>query len=778
MRSFLLFILISAGKSICACGFYPYGEDTRISLFNPRIFDYHSYAEFYYSSNSFGSFYSDTINFPKDYVEPNIKLWFEYCHGKVDVRSVRSAVYKLTDAEIDGQSQNTMIQYLYRLKDSDALNYLRFAKNCEFFNSWQDDPWERQTFLATPRRTDLMNTAINLAEKVQNIELKKRYAFLAIRLAWYNHHYDKVKSVFSSAFEKTANKDILYYWSLYFKSSCEENAALANFELAQVFANAVDKRFVCHQYFNKKTPLAEVLRLAKTKEEKANVYLLAGIEKCDKALPYLQKMYENNPAFDGLSFLLLREINKIEDFVFTPYYTLFQPSVLFEPWREDGGDLSVKQTLNRAEGDRIYAKEVLQFVKAVDLQKVDNPFFWQSCKAYLQFMTRDYNSCLATVNQIEKSATTSALANQLQIIKALAITAKQAYGSAVISTEIQPTLVLNQKDGQFIFAVGKELEYLGNTTDAALLYSKLTKLWYEGNSEYGNRVVFWRTSKNKKSSYSDYFTDYFDYTDVTYTPEQTQNLIDDIQKNKNKEDSFSLFKYETLNIQIPRLYDLLGTKYIRQNKLADALSAFEKSGSQYWNRAYTRWEDNGDIFDQNPFYHLKYTPQFIVSNDTIRLNKYTVTKQLINYLHKAEDKNEKDRDYYYFLVANAYYNMGREGNIWMMRRFGGWSEYSLSVIEDEVEFRQSNLAKQNYLLAKQYAKTDKFKALCLRMVVRCEKHKIAYDEIRNWNLNNRNYDSLLAGNKYYLDLKSNYPEHFDDLVSNCDNFETYFEARR
>lgn len=778
MKSFLLFILISASKVLCACGFYPYGEDTRISLFNPRIFGYYHYADFYYSSNSFGSFNSDTTSFPTNYVEPNTKLWFSYCGGKVDMKTVSSAVYKLTSSEVNAQSLNAMIQYLYRQKDSDALNYLLFAKNCEFSNSWQDDPWERETVLVTTKRLDLMNKALAVAEKVQNKELKKRYSFLAIRLAWYNRDFDKVKSIFTSAFEKTKNKNILYYWSLYFKSFTEKDSALANFELAQVFANAPDKRYVCHQYFNKKISVDKILQFAKTNEEKSNVYLLTGVEKYDKALPYLQKMYEYNPASEGLSFLVLREINKIEDFVFTPYYTLFRPSLSYDLWSERNADVSVHKILNRSEGDRIYAKEFLKFINAIDIEKVHNPFLWQSSKAYLQFITRDYNSCLVLIRQLEKSPLSSELANQLKVIKALAHTARQSHGMNIIGTETQSTIIANKKNGQFIFAIGKELEYLGNSTDAALLYSKLPSIWYEDNWNSGTKPVFWKTVKNKRQAYGDYYTDYFEYTDVTYTPEQTQRLIDNIEENKDNRDSFSLFKYEIIKSHIPRFYDLLGTKYIRQNKLDNALSAFEKAGTQYWNRAYTSWEDNANIFDQNPFYNLKYTLVFIAATDKIRLNKYTITKQLINYLNKAEDKNEKNRDYYYFLAANTYYNMGAEGNVSMMRRFNSWSHYSLSPFEDEAEFRQSNLAKQYYLLAEQHAQTDKFKALCLRMVVRCEKHKIEYKGLEDWKRNADNSDSLFASNKYYLDLKTNYGEYFDDLVSNCDSFDEYFKARR
>ena len=122
--------------------------------------------------------------------------------------------------------------------------------------------------------------------------------------------------------------------------------------------------------------------------------------------------------------------------------------------------------------------------------------------------------------------------------------------------------------------------------------------------------------------------------------------------------------------------------------------------------------------------------------------------------------------------------MGQEGNIPMMRRLSGWSRSYLSVIEDEVEFRQTNLAMKYYLLAQQYAKTNKFKALCMRMIIRCEKNKLQYKFFEYESFNGHSYDSLLATNKYYRELHEKYHDYFDDLASNCDNFEAYFGARR
>src|SRR5690606_7002421 len=147
------------------------------------------------------------------------------------------------------------------------------------------------TYFSMPKRTELMNRAIEFANTVQNEDLKKRYTFLAIRLAWYNHHFDKIQTLFTNMFEKTKKKDILYYWSLYFKSFTETNKARVNFELAQVFANAADKRFACHQQFHSQVSIEQTLQFTKTNAERANVYLLYGIEKPDKALQNLQKLF-------------------------------------------------------------------------------------------------------------------------------------------------------------------------------------------------------------------------------------------------------------------------------------------------------------------------------------------------------------------------------------------------------------------------------------------------------------------------------------------------------
>ena len=772
MKTLRIFILVLLSSSITAqaCGFYPFGEDLRFCFFRPEYYGYTTFSEFDYSSDSF---YDKDI-FDENDIPPNDKAWFDYCKGKVSVNSIRNAVYELGDRSLDTLSDNEMVKYLFAVKDMEAINYLKFAKQCEEVNTFYSDPWERNDYAEVPIRNKFINLAIDKAKETKNPLIQQRYAFLAIRLAYYSGRVDVINQLYDEYFANSNNKNIIYYWSLYFKAITESDEALASFNAAQVFKHAPDKRFVVYTSFSRNIPIQEILQYAKTKEERANVYLLSGIRRPDKAFEEIKGVYNNEPNSEGLDFLLLREVNKIEDWIYTPYYSLFTPSVF--TGYDENFDESAAVVLSRVEADRKYARKLLDFINAVNLKKVNNPQFWQMVKAQLEFITKNYNSCLSTIKKIEKTKGLSEpQLKQLSKVKVLAITALQPYGNAIVKNEIKDIVIQNKDDSHFLFAIGRELEYKGNTTDAALFYSKLD----ENYGSYYGSSVFWKSKKRAGETYYDYYSEWFGYLNFVYTPEQMKSVINSVENNKDS-DAFSEWLHSNLKEELPRLHDLLGTKYIRQNKLQLALEQFKLPGDGYWLENYSPWErsDNwGNVFDANPFYDIKYTPAFIPVKDTIKANKYTVTRQLIKYLAKAEDVKEKDRDYYYFLVGNCYYNMTWYGNAWMMRRYNWSTGANLNIVEDNEEYYSCNLAKHYYNLAYKNAKTDKFKALCLRMAGRCERNGYTYKHLVNY-YNNRQENNQEEVNPYYERLEEKYPDYYFDLTSDCTFFEDYFKARR
>ncbi len=638
-----------------------------------------------------------------------------------------------------------MVHYFFETKNIEAIAYLKFLKRCEVFTlSPETDPWEKSEDITVPAKQKLIDEAISTIKKVKNKELKLRYAFLAIRMAYYSGNKIVINQLFDSEFKNIKNKNILYYWSLYFKVLVEKNRIFANFLATQVFANAPDKRFAIYQHYDKSLAIEKVLKYAKTNEEILNVKLFNSITKSDRVLESMKEIYNLNPKSEGLSFLLLREVNKIEDWVLTPHYTLFEPSIRSD-WYVTNKSFSVKNILNRVESDRKYAKDVINFINNSDLTKVENPIFWKNAKAHLLFITRDFYKSLKTIKELlQIIPKNDSIYNQLENIKALNLTANQSFGNAKIPESVKSIILKNQFNEKFIFAVGRELESLGNTTDAAFLYSNLKSKDYEN-------VVFWKSKKNKKGCYQDYFSSYFGYVNVIYTTNQLENIIEETNKNNTKTDVFSLWKYSVIKNEIPKLYDLLGVKYIRQNNLPKAAENFEKVFDDYWVSYYDcLWERkdcNEMVFDGNPFTQMINTPDFKTKEKPFNLNKLSITKKLIEYLDKANNPKEKNRDYYYFLVANCYYNMTKNGNSWMLRRFGMAIQDIEPLPEDESEFINGYLSKKYYILAYKNARTDDFKALCLML------------------------------SKNYKKLKIDYEVQYYDLSGNCYVFNDYFQNR-
>lgn len=777
MKKLVIFTAILLSSVFSACGFYPYGEDVRFYFLNPKNFSYQAYSPFYYSVLSFEQS-SETVISNKE----NEKLWRKYCDDKVLINDISSVLESFSFSDIQENSTNPFLCYLYSKKDIEAINYLKFAKNCEYFNTWQDDPWERNENSAIEKRNDLLNKATLLASKSRKADFKKRYSFLALRLAFYNKNMKSIEKVYGQYFSADQTNDVIDVWALYFKAISEKNPALKNLYFAKVFAVSPEKRFVSWQYFASKVPLTDVLNLAKNEKEKANVLLLYGLYNPDKNLENIKQIYAENPNYDGLSFLLYRELSKLEDWVFTPYYSLF--STNDDYWGSDSENENVLKIFERSDIDRQYAKEVLEFIDSVDLSKVENPNFWKYARAELLLMTKNYSESLHQIAELERILPAqNLLRNNVEIIKALNLFANQTYGNAKIPDAAKEIIIKNKDNKHFIFALGRELEYLGNTDDAALLYASLIR------SKDDYNFVYYKSLKNSNHTYGTYYVDYFDYLDAVYSPEQVVSFINKIKGLSENSDSFYKNFHLINQSETNSLYDLLGTKYIRQNKLNLALSAFNKLGEDYFDAQYSLWERDGKdnyyssskVFDQNPFYHLKYTPDFIPEKEHFRVNKISVTKKLIEYLNKANDPKEKDRDYYYFLVANCYYNMSQYGNAWMMRRYSVSSAGNYSIREDNQEFNTADLAKFYYGKALENAQTDKFKALCLRMQGRCENYNydFNYENTINSSSQTDNYEDIrFEQNKYYQDLKSKYSNQYEDIISGCESFKAYFKARR
>ncbi|MDB5258677.1 MAG: hypothetical protein JWM14_3372 [Chitinophagaceae bacterium] len=774
-----ILILLASCCQALACGFYPYGEDIRFSMYKPDVHLFRDYAAFYYSAHYFEPV-EELTYYAKDKVTcaaetyENILLWRKRYHNIPSAQEVLDAVYSLDRKELKATSSNGWIRLLFAQKDTSTIAYLDFAKSCDNFNTRFEDPWERHAYASSSGRVKLIAEAEKRIDVLQDKELIKRYAFLCIRLAHYNGNENKVRQIYEQHFSSQAPKDAIDYWSMYFRCLAETEPSKINYYAAQVFAHSPGKRFsVCQQYVDS-IAVTETLQWANTPDEKSAVWLMTGIKNPNKVLDCMEHMYAADPSSEGLSFLLLREINKLEDWIYTPYYTDFSPSISNASRYEDNFYEIYEK---RLAADRAYAKKVLTFVNRALKSGVYHPGFWKNTKAYLLLMTQQYPEALTYIQRVQQAhQPDTLLAQKLAMLKAFCLTALQPKGQAVLLPIVKQTILTQVKEGnyRFVFAIARELEFKGNTTDAAVLLSNINQSELPYDDDSWRSDIFWRTKNGSYMLYGNFYTSYFDYIDFMYTPSQVNELIQRVAHH-TETDPFNKWAYQTLKKDRDLLLDLLGTKYIRQNKLSAALEIFKQLPDSVWkNERYA-------YLDANPFYTNVYNQHQKTEADTIAYNKYTLTKTLMQYIHKANDPKTKDRDYYYFLVANCYLNMTYYGNSWYMKRYS-WTAHLW--VHDEYmdeDFGQCLRAKAYYLKAKQHSKTDQFAALCLRMAGRCEKYRLMslfkrkadYDYFKD-----TDDKKLFDDNKYYAQLKTEYPIYYDDLISNCEAFGTYFLARR
>jgi len=416
----------------------------------------------------------------------------------------------------------------------------------------------------------------------------------------------------------------------------------------------------------------------------------------------------------------------------------------------------------------LYAKQVLDFLQTTMRKQKTPPKRWRIAAAYLKQLTENTTGAISDLKTLIKEEEDQETKDMLLQIQTIAEISAQN-GTPGIPKSIQQKLMTPDAklDNSYLFAIARELEFKGNTNDAALLFSLVNK------GHDWEDLIFWRTKSRHSTLWTDVYEDYFFYLDAQYSTSEVQELINSITA-KDKGDQFTKWKSNHFSPDLPRLYDLLGTKYIREDKLKEALAAFKKVDPSLW-----KSDKYETYLDANPFYADFYNEHNKTPGDTITYNKLTITSTLIDYLEKAENPSTPDRAYYYFLAANCYYNMTQYGNSWMMKRYY-WTNYlKPSRLKDDADYFQCKRAVSYYLKAKDVSKTKKFEALCIRMAAKCEVFGIKYElGLKDHDLDADGYhDRVYLQNQYYQELERDFPDDNEQLVNNCHSFETYFEAR-
>ncbi|WP_309609570.1 hypothetical protein [Flavobacterium sp.] len=331
IRSFSLLIVLLLPNNIFSCGWSESYETTRLAFFRASLPSFIKLNKYIYSSD----LYMETGRISHRDQDINCQEWVKKLGGNINLKDVYQILYS-TEAEkfqnaIDSDSLisrfkgNSFVLSLNLPKNKAFLKYISIAKQFEYgdknVGKWEN--WDKvEVYYGKNINENFSENEPNLDNlilKQTDSFLKQRYAFLNLRACFYGENPSGVQGLYNTYFKNNSNT-IIAEWAKYYMAIGLENKALKNYYLSQVLLNSDDKANASIQHFDEKF-VTETLEFAKNDTEKG---IIKSIELFYNPAPTIENLKEIAiliPENDIFSFLIQREVNKLEDWIFTPKYS-------------------------------------------------------------------------------------------------------------------------------------------------------------------------------------------------------------------------------------------------------------------------------------------------------------------------------------------------------------------------------------------------------------------------------------------------------------------------
>ncbi|MCC9020365.1 hypothetical protein [Flavobacterium lipolyticum] len=719
MRVFSSLLFVFSVQVSLACGWSVSPETSRLALFKAQREGFFKLTPFYYSADN----YYDTHTVSGADQELNCTEWKKKLGSQVDPKDVHVILYE-TDAEkfetaYETKSlkkvfdKNTFIEALLLSKNKALLNYILFAKKLEY-NSNPDVKWESWGNIGYDSKDHKIADVSDFEKKIKTAKdsfLKQRYAFLLLRYSFYASDKNEVIRLYDTYFAADKNT-ILSPWALYYKALCVEDLALQNYLLSKVFVSCEEKSFAVLQHYNWKLT-AETLALAQNDEERSVILAIEGLRNPAPGLKNIQEVYELSPNSLYLSFLIGREVNKLEDWIFTPQYTNDRtPSVVFDStvWYENYAKAKEENFRN----DILYLRELEYYLISIREQTSgEQKDYITAAIAQLCFIGDEIDLGKKYTDMISEKANSS-----IQMQKNIQL--------ALVSLK-QDDLKNNEVQNQLF----KYFDSVENLVETDLgLFKNLYSLYRIASKDFaakGDRVtaglLAMKSDIKNEGEYSAYNTPYF-YSYIGYFDRNsaTEADIDRLIALQEKKDKTPFERYicsGTIAPNVNYYKDLKGTIAFRNNNLELAYQTFASMPKDFWEKNYAY----KDFLNENPF-----TPK-ILQRDTERKFDYRFNKaDFIAQLIQLKKQNTATSN---LKLAHAYFNVSYLGNSWMMTAYD-WTSGESYVdyvygdnSENEKKYQKGNyynltMAKMYYEKALKMSKNTNEKALASLMIFECK----------------------------------------------------------
>jgi len=646
---------------VISCYWGPYAEDLRVYLFHPATDISGDLYPFFYSTQTYNENWNmDTSTIPDE----NIDEWYNYFHQKYEKEDIKNLIYntKLENLEILADRNDyyycyynnfsTQLQELQRYNVSD---YFVFAKKVEILLG-EADPWYGDNY-DVPALEKLIIEGKKKVEETDDFMLKQRYAYQVIVIMRYLTMPDEVVKYYKQIFSKIPQKEqsIIKYWALSHTASCMyEDKKEQQLAFLEVFINSPAKKITSYQSIDKK--YLDSIKNELLPEERNNFLILQELQNSGKSLTALKEISKIDINSENFNTLLIREVNKIEDWILTPKYTKHQPAIKFwQNWMSDS------ITTNNYKEDIKYLGEYINFMESnLKTERVENKALWELILSHLYYIYETPQMAVIHLNKAEKLVKTTTEVNQLRTTRILV--------SLISSQKFDNKLEQKIWDDISWLLIDKNYDQEKERNFTNLMFALQKN--YHNKKIYDKSALFMAYELNRDNDYDwNNHTRWWNYSDVFFyldryaTIEQVENFMQ-IVENPNKT---ILEKFLLVNLKYKK-YDyieLMGTMALRKNDFETAKKYYSQIPENYWKL--TNYEY---YINRNPFVFYKY-PQ--LNEDDMKFdykNKFEFVEYLQEKINKFEASKGEKKSQLAMEIGNAYYNMSFHGKNWAYVSYG------------------------------------------------------------------------------------------------------------
>jgi hypothetical protein len=338
--------LLYPAKLAIACGGFLDPEEFRVALFQERmtpdpVMGVFGYARWDRARMDYYDPYSRELyrqaGVPADLDErKNLEEWAAAMGGQCTIGDIRDLLYgkepekllkHLRSGDLSARfPRNGFARALSQKKNRALRDYLKLAKDVEVLGLREKDPWdeafEEETEEEIKAKRSLLGTALTGLKKAKTPFLKNRFAFQAIRLYFFLGDYVSCLKIYQERFLPENYRHFAGGWASHFASGAAlrlGEKAMANY-LAALSFDVSDNRMegALRQFEADPELYAPTIDLTKNTAERMAVEAMYALGNPWRGNVAIDRFLTIAPDSRYLPILLVREVNKVEDWLLTP----------------------------------------------------------------------------------------------------------------------------------------------------------------------------------------------------------------------------------------------------------------------------------------------------------------------------------------------------------------------------------------------------------------------------------------------------------------------------